>query len=255
MHRLFLVSLLGLSLLGHAAAASEGVREVQYDDRSVISIQARLRVTTTIVLPDEEAIVDYICGDRDFWVINGDRNVAHVKAARAGGWTNLNLVASSGRIYSFRLQEGSDSPDFKVFVTLPAGVSDAQPKKYYTLQDLEAVRAKLADAEQAAVTAQQRATESVAAFRADYPTRLRFDYEYSRGKAPFSVSAVWHDGQSTFVRSTASELPVLYELKDGQPAVVQYQVRDGSTYVVHKILERGYLMLGKEKLHFRLVNH
>ncbi|MGV3520263.1 hypothetical protein [Luteitalea sp.] len=44
-------------------------------------------------------------------------------------------------------------------------------------------------------------------------------------------------------------MPWLYELKDGKPALVNFQVQRG-TYVVPKVLERGYLALGDEKLTF-----
>ena len=71
---------------------------------------------------------------------------------------------------------------------------------------------------------------------------------------PFSIVAIWHDGAKTYIRSGARELPALYEEKDGEPSMVQYQVQDGGTYVIHKLLERGYLMVGKEKLYFRLAN-
>jgi type IV secretory pathway VirB9-like protein len=237
-----------------AARAADGVREVQYDERGLISIQARLRVTTTIVLPDDETILDFVCGDKDFWIINGAHNIAHVKPAKAGGWTNLNLVASSGRIYSFRLQEGGETPDFKVFVTAPEGTAQAT-RRFYTSEEMEGLRKQLADARAAAAAAKQGALEAIEAQRADYPSRLRFDYTFERNKKPFSISEVWHDGSSTFIRSTARELPALYEEKDGEPSIVNYQVQDGGTYVIHKVLERGYLMLGKEKLAFRLSNN
>jgi type IV secretion system protein VirB9 len=68
---------------------------------------------------------------------------------------------------------------------------------------------------------------------------------------PFLVRAMWHDGQFTYLHSDAAELPALYELKDGKPSLVNFQVQRG-TYVVPKILERGYLALGNAKLAFEL---
>lgn len=251
MSRLSLVLLLPLLAGPTLVRASDGIREVQYDDRSLVSIQARLRITTTIVLPEGETILDYICGDKDFWIINGSQNLAHVKPARAGAWTNLNLVTSSGRIYSFRLQEGAETPDMKVFVTVPPGT--ATTKRYHTADEVDAVRAELAAARAAADAAKQAAIEAIEAQRQAYPTRLRFDYRFARDKQPFAVSAIWHDGVSTFIRSGARELPALYEEQDHAPSIVNYQVHDG-TYVIPKVLDRGYLMLGKAKLEFRLVN-
>ena len=51
------------------------------------------------------------------------------------------------------------------------------------------------------------------------------------------------------MKSDATELPALYELKDGKPSVVNFQVREG-TYVVPKVLDRGYLVLGPQRFTF-----
>ena len=45
------------------------------------------------------------------------------------------------------------------------------------------------------------------------------------------------------------ELPALYEIKDGKPGLLNFQVQNG-TYIVPKVLDRGYLSLGKERLEF-----
>jgi type IV secretion system protein VirB9 len=60
------------------------------------------------------------------------------------------------------------------------------------------------------------------------------------------VRSIWHDGQFTYLKSEANELPALYEIKDGKPAAVNFRVEDG-TYVVPKVLERAYLALGNER--------
>ena len=67
---------------------------------------------------------------------------------------------------------------------------------------------------------------------------------------PFLVRSVWHDGQFTYIKADARELPALYELKDGEPALVNFQVQHG-TYVVPKVLDRAYLALGKERFEFQ----
>src|SRR3954463_16561494 len=99
-----------------AGAQRAGIREVTASDRDLIPLQTRLRYTTMVVLPEGEEILDVICGDRDFWVISAAQNIAHVKPAKAGAETNLNLVTSSGTIYSFLLSEKSSQPDLKVYV-------------------------------------------------------------------------------------------------------------------------------------------
>ena len=99
-------------------AQTTGIREVSASARSLIPLQTRLRYTTMIVLPEGEEILDVICGDRDFWVISSTHNIAHVKPAKEGAATNLNLVTASGAVYSFLLSEknGASMPDMKVYV-------------------------------------------------------------------------------------------------------------------------------------------
>src|SRR6185369_230430 len=68
----------------------------------------------------EERILDYSCGDKEFWIVNGTENLAYIKPAKEGSQSNLNLITVSGNIYSFLLVEISERseilPDFKVFV-------------------------------------------------------------------------------------------------------------------------------------------
>jgi type IV secretion system protein VirB9 len=60
---------------------------------------------------------------------------------------------------------------------------------------------------------------------------------------------MFHDDHLTFIQAYATELPSLYELKDGAANLVNFEVR-GGTYVVPKILDNGYLTLGKQRLVF-----
>src|SRR5262245_35381095 len=78
------------------AAITPTTRDVHYSSRSVVRINARVRFTTMIILPEKEAILDFVCGDKDFWVVSGGQNLAYVKPAKAGAVTNLNLVTASG---------------------------------------------------------------------------------------------------------------------------------------------------------------
>jgi hypothetical protein len=105
-------SLFGLAVLLSFAlaappAAAQGAREVSYSRESVIPLRAKLRFTTMIILPEQEEILDFVCGDKEFWVVSGVQNLAYVKPAKSGAVTNLNLVTSSGRVYSFVLTEGN----------------------------------------------------------------------------------------------------------------------------------------------------
>ena len=64
---------------------------------------------------------------------------------------------------------------------------------------------------------------------------------------------MFHDDHRTFIQSGARELPALYEIKDGQPNLVNFEVQDG-TYVIPKVLDDGYLMIGKARMAFRRVD-
>ena len=241
-------SVIGLAMPSGIGAQPSGVREVSASERNLIPLQTRLRYTTMIVLPDGEEILDVICGDRDFWVISATQNVAHVKPAKEGAATNLNLVTSSGSVYSFLLNEKNGSPDLKVYVKGDESAASGK-RKYYSAAQVEGLEAELRSARAAVETAGRRADEAIAAYRQEYPIRLRFAYGTWKYEKPFLVRSMWHDGQFTYIKADASELPALYEVKDGKPALVNFQVHQG-TYVVPKVLDEGYLALGKARFAF-----
>jgi type IV secretory pathway VirB9-like protein len=230
-------------------AQAAGVREVTASDRSIVPLNTKIRYTTMILLPEGEEILDVVCGDRDFWVISATQNIAHVKPAREGAATNLNLVTSSGTVYSFLLTEGKAiQPDLKVYVTGDPNV--ARTQKYFSATQVNALQTELKEVRAAMDAVRTRNEDSTAAFRQQYPASLQFAYGAVKYERPFLVRSIWHDGQFTYIKSDAQELPALYELRDGKPSMVNFQVQNG-TYVVPKVLERGYLALGNEKFSFQ----
>ena len=220
----------------------------------MIPLQTRLRYTTMIVLPDNDEILDVICGDRDFWVISATQNIAHVKPAKAGAATNLNLVTASGAIYSFLLSEGgapNASPDLKVYVasdeTAPTGRA-----RFYSAAHVEALEAKLAEA----AGRDSFGRGAGGGDHGEVSAGLPDDSSSSTTALPStsvrsSSGRCGTTGEFTYVKSDARELPALYEVKDGKPAVVNFQVREG-TFVVPKVLDRGYLALGEQRFSFSL---
>src|SRR6266702_3907338 len=124
------------------AAQGTGIREVSASERSLIPLQTKLRYTTMILLPDDEEILDVVCGDRDFWVISAAQNIAHIKPAKEGAATNLNLVTARGTVYSFLLTEGKVAqPDLKVYVTADPNAQRAKPK-YVSVAQVNALEAE-----------------------------------------------------------------------------------------------------------------
>jgi type IV secretory pathway VirB9-like protein len=247
------VALLGMSSSGPGTPPqSTGVRQVSATAHSIIQVQTRLRFATDIILPDGETIVKVNSGDKDFWVVDIDENEAHVKPSKEGATSNLDLKTISGVTYSFLLTEkaGPGLPDLKIFINPDASTEARGKPKFYTAEQFEHVQGELADARAAAEAAQHRASDAIAAYRQEYPARLQFVYGAVKYEKPFAVRSMWHDGQSTYIKTDAQELPALYEVKDGDAALVNFQVQGGNTYVVPKVLERGYLALGKARFAF-----
>ena len=233
-----------------SSAQTPGVREVTASPRTLIALQTRLRYTTMIVLPEGEEILDVVCGDKDFWVVNATQNMAHVKPAKEGSSTNLNLVTGSGAVYSFLLTEkAGGTPDLKVYVNADPSAPKSKPK-FYSASQVEELQGELTQARAAVEAATRHASDEIAAYQQQYPGRLQFTYGTPKYEKPFLVKAIWNDGQFTYIKSDAHELPALYELKDGQPSLVNFQVQSG-TYVIPKVMDRGYLALGKDKFAFQ----
>ena len=251
-----LVATLLLIALGAPPLTAQGggVREVTASERSLVPLNTKVRYTTMVLLPEGEEILDVVCGDRDFWVISAAQNIAHVKPAKEGASTNLNLVTASGTVYSFLLTEGRQTqPDLKVYVTADPNAPRGQPKYYSATQvnaQVNALQAELAQARAALEAATVRTTEAVSTFRQQYPGKLEFAYGTPKYERPFFVRSIWHDGEFTYIKAEARELPALYEVTDGQPSLVNFQVQQG-TYVVPKVLERGYLALGNQRFSFQ----
>ena len=240
----------GVTAPATSNAQTPGVREVTASPRTLIQLQTRLRYTTMIVLPEGEEILDVVCGDKDFWVVNATQNMAHVKPAKEGSSTNLNLVTGSGAVYSFLLTEkGGGTPDLKVYVNADPSAPKSKPK-FYSAAQVEEIQSELTQARAAVEAAARHANDEITAYQQQYPGRLQFTYGTPKYEKPFLVKAIWNDGQFTYIKAEAKELPAVYEMKDGAPAVVNFQVR-GDTYVVPKVLERGYLALGKERFNFQ----
>jgi type IV secretory pathway VirB9-like protein len=249
-----------ISVAAVANATETGARVVKYSKEDIVPVHAKLRFSTLIVLPDDEEILDFTTGDREFWIINGSHNLCYVHPAQAGIRSNLNLITASGHVYSFLLTEiSSDAaaqPDLKVFIEPKEGSASGNLLRGYVhAADAEAYKKELADLRQQTSEqiriAQARSTEEINQFRSAYATKLRFDYavDPKSSREPFLISAIYHDDTFTYIRCGAREKPVFYEMKDGKPNLVSFQLENG-VYIIPKIVDSGYLAVGKKKLTF-----
>ena len=227
----------------------------------IVPIYAKVRFTTLLTLPEGEEIVDVTCGDREFWLVNVHPNarVVSVKPAKVDSQSNLNIVTTSGQVYAFVLHEVSKRPDQAPDLSIhlqrdPLDLlsTAARAPRYVPAAQADDLRRDLeranAELQAAKAAARQQIETAVAQDRATYPASLRFVYRYKPANRSFRIRAMFHDGRFTYLQGDG-ELPAIYEIRDDAPALVQFEVK-GQTYIVHKVLDRGYLAIGRERLPF-----
>ena len=261
---LFVAIVFGIFASGQTAAraGTETARVVKYSQDDIVTVHAKLRYSTLIVLPKNEEILDFTTGDKDFWIINGAHNLCYIHPAQAGIRSNLNLITASGHVYSFLLEEISNQPnvepDLKIFIEpkeqsgigmdafarnfVPASEVDAYQREIQSVRDQAAAQVR---------AAQASAKQQIEQFRSEYPTKLQFDYALDRKAArePFLVSTIFHDDRFTYIKCAASEKPAIYEIKDGKPNLINFDL-DNGMYIIPKIMDAGYLAIGKKKVAF-----
>ena len=242
--------------------AEPAARVIRYSQTDIITIRAKSRFSTLIVLPADEEILDFSTGDKDFWIINGTHNLCYLHPAQAGIRSNLNLVTASGHVYSFLLteisKEADSDPDLKIFVApndQSSITGNLNPAKYVRAGEVEAYQQEVSQLRlqvaQDFERAQEQAARQVDEYKRNYPAQLEFDYSLDRKAqfAPFLVSAIYHDDRFTYIKSAATEKPTIYETKDKKPNLVNFELESG-VYVVPKILDNGYLVVGKKRVKF-----
>jgi type IV secretion system protein VirB9 len=262
--RLFSIVSFSILTIGQisANAGTDTARVVKYAQNDIVPVKAKLRFSTLIILPEKEEILDFTTGDKEFWIINGAHNLCYIHPAQAGIRSNLNLITASGHVYSFLLTEiSSDAnaePDLKIFVEPKEQSSigtGAFAQGYVPATEAEAYKREIQairDQSNAQVQAvQTSAQQQIQKFRSEYSTKLQFDYQLDvkgTGK-PFLVSAIYHDDTFTYIKCAASEKPAVYEIKDGKPNLINFELQNG-VYIVPKIVDVGYLAIGKKKFAF-----
>ena len=250
------------------APAGASVLQVQDAPDQIIQVNTRIRHTTVIQLPAHENILDFVVGDSEYWHLTGAANLAFLKPIGEGVNTNVALVCESGRIYSFLVTERAAAPHLIVRVGadpdtttptgtgLPAFVARSRVAEYQLMaeQSRAAVQAAQLDAEAQIAAMRQDATAQIDQFRSTYPTRLQFPYQLEDKAArwPFLVEGMWHDGQFTYVRSTAQETPALYENRDGQPSLIPYDLQQDGLFIVRRLVGSGWLQIGRERAGWKI---
>ena len=249
-----------------AAAGPSSVLHVADVADQIVHVNTRVRHTTVIQLPPTEQILDFVVGDSEYWFVSGSANLAFVKPIAEGVTTNVALICESGTIYSFLVTERTRPPHLVVRVGaaddrpigahVPAFVARSRVADFQAMADESraAVQAIQAEAEAHIIEAQQTATAQIDQFRATYPTHIQFPYALEDKAAdwPFLVHGMWHDGQFTYLRSDAQEVPALYEQKEGDPSLVPYDLQEDGLFIVRRLIGRGWLQIGRERAGWRV---
>jgi type IV secretion system protein VirB9 len=231
-----------------ASAQDASARTVQYHSQDIIPIRAKVKYTTLIEVPPTEKIMEAATGDKDFWIVDVVGNFCFVHPAKQGISSNLNLITDKGNIYSFTLQDISatpDAPDLKVIVE-PADrsaiIAASGPPQFVPA-------AQLAQSQQQLAAVQSHISQAVDEYKSAYPLQLKFDYTFRANEAPFDIQSIYHDDKFTYIKTDAPEKFSVYEMRDGKPNLVNYELRD-NTYIIPKVMDNGYVELGKKRMDF-----
>jgi type IV secretory pathway VirB9-like protein len=92
-------------------------------ESDLLLIKTQKGFSTLIQFSESDEIEEVTCGDKESWVIEGRGRYLHVKPAKEGIVTNLNVLLKGDVVYSFLLKEISskagnskEKPDLKVVV-------------------------------------------------------------------------------------------------------------------------------------------
>ncbi|MBB5061618.1 type IV secretion system protein VirB9 [Granulicella aggregans] len=229
-------------------------------------IRACLNASTLLELPAEEKVATVFGGNTDDWIFNAGHVAsrfisAKPKAAAAKSSTNVHIISDHGNDYTLELREVSADPaggcDSTVFLTqtdkeaqkkiaeAPVFIPAAEVKETEDRLEREVSQAKATAAadKKTAETAQEN-------YQSTYPSSLHFDYRWDQGKArALGVRQIWDDGKFTYLQGKFEEPPVVYELKDGKGSLINFDFANG-LYTVPKLLQNGYVAVGKAKVEF-----
>jgi type IV secretory pathway VirB9-like protein len=248
-HILIFVATLAMILAPFTGKAQDAsARTVQYHSQDIVPIHAKLKYTTLIELPPTEKIVEATVGDKDFWIVDVVGNFCFLHPAKAGIASNLNLITEKGNIYSFTVEDVSatgQEPDLKVIIH-PADrssiVAANDPPQFVPAAQLEQSKQQLA-------ALKAHVTEAIDEYKSAYPLSLKFDYTFHVNEAPFDIKAIYHDDKFTYIKTDAPEKFSIYDMRDGKPNLVTYQLQNG-TYIIPEVMDSGYVQLGKKRMDF-----
>jgi type IV secretion system protein VirB9 len=215
------------------------VRVVNYNPEDVVNIKTYFGVSTHIKFGEGEEITHVAAGDSLAWKIVPAENHLFIKPQAEQGDTNITVVTNK-RDYQFVVTVAKhDEKDLKAWTDKNLIYSLAF--KYPEEERLAKVRAIEVEAEQ-----REEAKVNDISLGARYSRNLNY---LVRGDASVSPTKAWDDGQFTFLTfGNNADLPAVYEedMATGDESLINTNVKDGNTIVVHKIVKNVILRKGKK---------
>lgn len=198
---------LPLGAIQHAwddAGTDAGVYQVQYNPREVIRLLTREFMTTTIIFPAWENIVEEVVGDKSVYQIKKPKPniVVIIPNEFVGVDSSITLVGESGHVYAFYVRsEGYNSEnisDIAVHIRVPA--PKFEPRNSNALLSSEL----------------KEKTDYLEAVSFD-PALLNFDFDMA-GDQSIAPERVYSDGLRTWFdygsKMGSKTLPVIYAIID-----------------------------------------
>lgn len=192
------------------------------------------------------------CGAKTFWAVNTSGHFAFVKPLgdKAGEHTNINLITTAGNVYTLLVREVSKEAnahaDLKLFLEQAdedAVIAMSHPA-FVKASQLDEMKKQLDS--QAKELAQTKRDAGLSELK-----KLKHDYMWKDGREAeaMGLHSIYRDDRWMFIEASSQEAPVLHEISDGKDRLINYTL-EGNRYVVQKIIDHGYLRVGKKRLEF-----
>jgi type IV secretion system protein VirB9 len=237
MTRAALIASIALAFAAPLAAQDSRLQTLVYDADSVVRIDGKVKVQTTIKFAPDEIIENVAIGDSAAWQVqpNKAQTILFVKPLELAARTNMTVVTDK-RTYLFDLVA---SPKASALYVLQFRYPELEKAAE------EARLAALAEAEaQAALAA--AAPEQTAPAAAPDPAELNFAWA-TAGKAELLPTRTYDDGDAVFLSWPAGiAIPAILITNDeGDEGPVNYTTR-GDTVVVEGVPAQIILRSGKD---------
>ena len=237
-----------------ATDSSEVVRHVSAGPEDIIELNTATFEYSSIVLPEGEKAVTYLCGDPKHWdvqIIEGAERFVNVKPSPGAHSTDIQVLTDHNHDYTVQAKTDAKSPvDIKLFLDSTDVESLKKPPTFVPAAEAARTKVELeqtqAELEHVKKDAQQQVRSDEDQYRALYPQKLTFDFSFERDKAPFNIHSVFRDDKFTYIAANPDEVASFYEVKDGKPNLVQFQYQNG-VYVIRDLVDHGYLQVGKKR--------